>query len=109
MKEQAGGLAFSGCCSKATVFILTVNKATFRSLGSEVLAWGQANYEPWASGYYRQDGGHILVTSQARAAGTKTRRSKIMSEVKWLDDLEKGLKAAKAQNKPVLLDFFNPG
>jgi len=32
-----------------------------------------------------------------------------MAEVEWLNNLEKGLETAKAQKKPVLLDFFNPG
>jgi thioredoxin-related protein len=32
-----------------------------------------------------------------------------MAEVKWLNDLGTGLEAAKAQKKPTLLDFFNPG
>lgn len=29
--------------------------------------------------------------------------------VQWESDLQKALAKAKAENKPVLLDFFNPG
>jgi hypothetical protein len=31
------------------------------------------------------------------------------TSVQWESDLQKALAKAKAENKPVLLDFFNPG
>lgn len=30
-------------------------------------------------------------------------------EIEWESDLQKALTKAKAANKPVLMDFFNPG
>jgi hypothetical protein len=29
--------------------------------------------------------------------------------IQWEDDLQKALAKAKAEKKPVLMDFFNPG
>jgi hypothetical protein len=29
--------------------------------------------------------------------------------IRWESDLSKALSRAKAENKPVLMDFFNPG
>jgi uncharacterized protein YyaL (SSP411 family) len=31
-----------------------------------------------------------------------------MAEIKWIGDVESALSLAKSENKPVLLDFFNP-
>ena len=30
------------------------------------------------------------------------------SEIQWLTDMRTALKRAKAENKPIFLDFFNP-
>jgi hypothetical protein len=32
-----------------------------------------------------------------------------MAEIGWLNDMNEALARAKAEKKPVLLDFFNPG
>ncbi len=32
-----------------------------------------------------------------------------MAEIHWLNDMSAALARAKAERKPVLLDFFNPG
>ena len=32
-----------------------------------------------------------------------------MAEIKWIKDFEAALSAARAEKKPILLDFFNPG
>ena len=32
-----------------------------------------------------------------------------MAEIHWLNDMNDALTRAKAEKKPVLLDFFNPG
>lgn len=32
-----------------------------------------------------------------------------MAEINWLSDMNEALARAKAEKKPVLLDFFNPG
>jgi hypothetical protein len=32
-----------------------------------------------------------------------------MAEIRWFKDFEAALSAAKAENKPIMLDFFNPG
>lgn len=32
-----------------------------------------------------------------------------MTEIGWLNDMNEALARAKAEKKPVLLDFFNPG
>ncbi len=33
----------------------------------------------------------------------------MVGKVEWLDDMDEALKRAKAEGKPVLLDFFNSG
>jgi hypothetical protein len=30
------------------------------------------------------------------------------SKINWLADMDQAVKQAKAQNKPILVDFFNP-
>jgi hypothetical protein len=32
-----------------------------------------------------------------------------MAEIQWLNDMSAALARAKAEGKPILLDFFNPG
>jgi len=32
-----------------------------------------------------------------------------MAKIKWESEMQAALKRAKSENKPVLLDFFNPG
>jgi len=36
-------------------------------------------------------------------------REGVMAEIQWLDDMSVALARAKAERKPILLDFFNPG
>jgi len=31
------------------------------------------------------------------------------AKIDWITDMDEALKRARAENKPVLLDFFNPG
>jgi uncharacterized protein YyaL (SSP411 family) len=31
------------------------------------------------------------------------------NKIKWESEMQNALKRAKSENKPVLLDFFNPG
>jgi hypothetical protein len=33
----------------------------------------------------------------------------VMAEIQWLNDMSVALVRAKAERKPILLDFFNPG
>ena len=33
----------------------------------------------------------------------------VMAEIQWLHDMSVALARAKAERKPILLDFFNPG
>jgi thiol:disulfide interchange protein len=42
----------------------------------------------------------VAVPSQAQKPET--------SEIQWLNDMETALQRAKSENKPILLDFFNP-
>jgi hypothetical protein len=37
------------------------------------------------------------------------RRKGVGDAIQWESDLSKALSRAKAENKPVLMDFFNPG
>jgi uncharacterized protein YyaL (SSP411 family) len=30
-------------------------------------------------------------------------------KIQWLESMDEALKRAKAENKPIFLDFFNPG
>jgi hypothetical protein len=32
-----------------------------------------------------------------------------MGTLSWIEDLDQAVKAARNQNKPLFLDFFNPG
>ena len=32
-----------------------------------------------------------------------------MGQVTWISDMQDALNKARAENKPILLDFFNPG
>jgi hypothetical protein len=38
----------------------------------------------------------------------RKRRTSLMSVIEWGTDFDETLARAKAENKPVLLDFFNP-
>jgi hypothetical protein len=42
----------------------------------------------------------VAVPSQAQKHET--------SEIQWLNDMGTALQRAKSENKPILLDFFNP-
>ena len=35
-------------------------------------------------------------------------KEEIMAEIQWLNDMSVALARAKAERKPILLDFFNP-
>lgn len=37
------------------------------------------------------------------------KREAHMAEVRWLTNVDEGLRRAKDEKKPILLDFFNPG
>jgi len=37
------------------------------------------------------------------------RRQAVGDVIQWENDLSRALSRAKAENKPVLMDFFNPG
>jgi hypothetical protein len=37
------------------------------------------------------------------------RRQAVGEVIQWESDLSRALERAKAENKPVLMDFFNPG
>jgi hypothetical protein len=39
----------------------------------------------------------------------KERRRPVEDAIQWESDLDKALARAKAEKKPVLMDFFNPG
>jgi hypothetical protein len=43
------------------------------------------------------------------ALSTPLRRLKMAKAVQWETDMDKALSRAKAENKELLLDFFNPG
>jgi hypothetical protein len=48
------------------------------------------------------------VESNFKKAGDE-RRQGVGDAIQWESDLSKALSRAKAENKPVLMDFFNPG
>jgi hypothetical protein len=48
---------------------------------------------------------YIYESTHARST---TRKEGGMAEVKWIKDMESALSLAKAERKPILLDYFNP-
>jgi hypothetical protein len=55
---------------------------------------------------------HILqngLEKQFQKEGAGERRQGVGDAIQWESDLGKALSRAKAENKPVLMDFFNPG
>jgi len=53
--------------------------------------------------------GYILLEASGEVPKSNIRRKGVMAQIKWLSDFEGAVSAAKAEKKPVLLDFFNPG
>jgi hypothetical protein len=49
----------------------------------------------------------VFFASALAAAGSQADKQEA-SEVQWLTDMGTALKRAKSENKPILLDFFNP-
>ncbi len=49
----------------------------------------------------------VLCVAAFTAAASQTQKQEAPG-VHWLTDLGAGLKQAKSENKPVLVDFFNP-
>ena len=43
-----------------------------------------------------------------RRGGIKNKEEQMSEEIRWEKDLNEALNIARGQNKPVLLDFFNP-
>jgi hypothetical protein len=51
----------------------------------------------------------LLVFSTAASAVPAAELQKQgSSQIKWLASLDQAVEQAKAQNKPILIDFFNP-
>ncbi|MGB6066035.1 MAG: hypothetical protein WBG50_14640 [Desulfomonilaceae bacterium] len=53
----------------------------------------------------------VVITALCAAAftaGASQAQKQEAPRVHWLTDLGAGLRQAKLENKPVLLDFFNP-
>ena len=44
----------------------------------------------------------------ASAASAAEPQKQGNSEINWLTSMDQAVKQAKAQNKPILVDFFNP-
>jgi hypothetical protein len=50
----------------------------------------------------------LLLSTILNLSPQKGRRLE-MANIKWESEMQAALKRAKSENKPVLLDFFNPG
>jgi thiol:disulfide interchange protein len=50
----------------------------------------------------------LVFCSAALMAVSSQAQKQEASEIQWLTDMGTALKRAKAENKPIFLDFFNP-
>jgi hypothetical protein len=46
--------------------------------------------------------------SPPSAEDQRQRRNSMAINIKWKSGLDEAIRQAKAENKPILLDFFNP-
>jgi hypothetical protein len=51
----------------------------------------------------------IAVPAFAASTGEQPKEATMENAVAWETDLDKSLARARAEKKPVLIDFFNPG
>ncbi len=51
----------------------------------------------------------VVLFAQAMIVLADDESSEKTSPIKWLTGVEQALAEGKSKNKPVLLDFFNPG
>jgi hypothetical protein len=52
---------------------------------------------------------HLLEASGVTIFNQVQIKEGVMAEIQWLHDMSVALARAKAERKPILLDFFNPG
>ncbi len=50
----------------------------------------------------------IVFSALAAAAMAEEATKKEGSQIAWLSSMDQAIEQAKTQNKPILLDFFNP-
>jgi hypothetical protein len=50
----------------------------------------------------------LVFSTAASAASAAEPQKRVNSQIKWLASLDQAVEQAKAQNKPILVDFFNP-
>ncbi len=50
----------------------------------------------------------LLVLAVASAALAAESQKQSGSQISWLNSMDQAIEQAKAQNKPILVDFFNP-
>jgi thiol:disulfide interchange protein len=50
----------------------------------------------------------VVLCAAALVAVSSQAQKQEASEIQWLTDMGTALQRAKSENKPILLDFFNP-